>query len=439
MTSESGPQPSGVSTPDDGGLRLPRQPGAVRRVWARHPRLTDTLLALLWGLIAVTGALRNGDDDAGAAWLPAVVIPLIAVAVAGIYVRRSRPLLAAALGGAAILASIWAPGDIVLVPVIFAVYSVPVYRSVRAGWIVAGVVEVAGILATIVGEVVPRPSGTFNLFSPAQGSGLSLFLSVFAFAIQFGIILALALAIGINAGNRRRYLAALIDRAHQLAIERDQQGQLATSAERARIAREMHDIVSHSLTVMIALAEGSAVAADRAAPEAAAAMRKAADTGRAAMIDMRRMLGVLGGDAGAEIAPQPGFSDLPELVDRFRGLGLPIAFRRDGPVPRDPAVQLAVYRLVQEGLTNALRYAHGPNEVIVHISSQDGILLAAVGDDGLDGFPMEQAGTGRGLLGLRERIAALGGTLTAGPVDGHGWRIEATLPRERAEQGGGHR
>ena len=126
------------------------------------------------------------------------------------------------------------------------------------------------------------------------------------------MILALALAIGVNVGSRRRYLEALIDRAHQLAVERDQQGRLATAAERARIAREMHDIVSHSLTMMIALAEGSAVAADRAAPDAAAAMRKAADTGRAAMVDMRRMLGVLGDGTGAQTAPQPGFADLPE-------------------------------------------------------------------------------------------------------------------------------
>jgi signal transduction histidine kinase len=436
VTSSSEAQLSATDSLGGGELRLPRQPGVVRRFWGRHPRVSDALLATLWGLIAVSGALRTGSGDAKTSWLVAVAVPLIVIAVAGIFVRRRRPLLAAALSGAAILASVWAPSDIVLVPAIVAVYSVPIYRSVRAGWIVAALIEGAAIVATAIGEALPRLSEGFDPFNPAQGTGQPFLLSLLAFAIQFGIILALALAIGVNIGNRRRYLAALIDRARQLAVERDRQGQLATAAERARIAREMHDIVSHSLTMMIALAEGSAVAADRSAPDAAAAMRKAADTGRDAMIDMRRMLGVLGGDVSAETTPQPGFADLSELVERFRSLGIPVISRVDGPSPEDPAVQLAIYRLVQESLTNAMRYAHGPTEVIVHIALRDRILTASVTDNGLAGFPTEAAGTGRGLLGLRERITSLGGTLAAGQKrDGQGWSVEATLPlNDRAEE-----
>lgn len=436
MTPEPEAQLSAADAVGGRELRLPRRPGAIRRFWGRHLRLTDTVLALLWGSVAATGAMRIGNATAGSGWLTAATILLIAVSVTGIYLRRARPLLTVALSAAAILASVWAPGDIVLLPAVFAVYSVAVYRSTRAGWIAAVAVEAVGILATTIGAFVSWPAASINPFSSAEGAGLSPSLSILDFAVRFGVILALALAIGINVGSRRRYEAALIDRAHQLAVERDQQGQLATAAERARIAREMHDIVSHSLTMMIALAEGSAVAADHAAPDAAATMRRAADAGRAAMIDMRRMLGVLGGDAGT-IAPQPGFADLPELIDRFRSLGIPAAYRRDGPEPQDPAVQLAVYRLVQEALTNALRYAHGPTEVTIHIAHHHGVLTAAVADDGLAGFSAEPAGTGRGLLGLRERMTSLGGTLTAGPLkDGHGWKVEATLPlSDRAQDG----
>jgi signal transduction histidine kinase len=244
------------------------------------------------------------------------------------------------------------------------------------------------------------------------------------------LFFALALAVGINVGNRRRYLAALIDRARQLAHERDEQGRWATAIERARIAREMHDIVSHSLTVMVALAEGSAMAATSAAPDAAAAMRTVADTGRGAMVDMRRMLGVLGGDPDADTAPQPGISDLPELLGRFRSLQVPVSFRSEGPAPHDPAVQLTVYRLVQESLTNALRYSIEPTEVLVTLTRGDGRLTVTVADDGLGGGGPrpKPAGSGRGLIGLRERVTAIGGTLTAGPrTDGRGWIVQATL------------
>lgn len=287
----------------------------------------------------------------------------------------------------------------------------------------------------MLGGGIPRPSGGFHPFNPAQNAGSPDYVSLLGFAVQFGVILALALLIGVNVGNRRRYLTALIDRARQLAVERDQQGQIAAAAERARIAREMHDIVSHSLTVMIALSEGSAVAAEAAAPDAADAMRKAAATGRAAMVDMRRMLGLLGGEAAAQTAPQPGFGELPELIDKFRSLGVPATYQLTGSQSVDPAMQLATYRLVQEALTNTLRYSHGPTRVLVRIELGDGALIASVTDNGLPGFPTEPADTGRGLLGLRERVAALGGTLTAGPQeDGRGWRVEAALPLDDGEK-----
>ncbi|HET6672221.1 MAG TPA: histidine kinase, partial [Agromyces sp.] len=234
--------------------------------------------------------------------------------------------------------------------------------------------------------------------------------------------------IGVTVGNRRRYLDALIARAHDLARERDQQAELAAAIERARIAREMHDIVSHGLTVMITLAEGSAATAGRDPERAADAMRHVADAGRDALGEMRRMLGVLTGpaDAVADRAPQPDVAAIPALVDGFREAGLPVRLTTVGPAITEPTLQLAVYRLIQEGLTNALRHAAGAHRVDVRIEHVDEVVTIVVEDDAV--HPASQmTGAGRGLAGLRERVGLYGGTLEAGPVPGGGWRLLATL------------
>jgi signal transduction histidine kinase len=423
-------QLSAADAIDGGELRLPRPPGVIRRFWARHPVAADTVLAVVVGFFAVSGAIRIGEFVAVPAWRTVIAIALALVGVAGIYVRRTRPMATIALSCASIVTLVWSPTEPVLAPAVFAVYSVAVYRSTRAGSAAAGALWAASVLAVTLSEVVVQPGVPINA-DDARHVTVSGAEAVLSFATGFAILLALALAIGANVGNRQRYLTALIDRARQLAVERDQQGQLAAVAERARIAREMHDIVSHSLTVMVALAEGSAVAAGQAAPDAATAMRAVADTGRGAMVDMRRMLGVLGGDSDAATAPQPSLADLPELIDRFRTLGVPVSFRNDGPERLDPALQLTVYRLVQESLTNALRYSKGPTEVLVAVTHRGGLLTVTVTDDGLGGVAdprAKQIGSGRGLVGLRERVTLIGGSMTAGPrADGPGWRVQATL------------
>lgn len=416
-----------------GELRLPRPPGVIRRFWARHHRAADAILAIFLGLAAGTGAIGPISRGFQWTWPTFVAIGMILVSVTGVFVRRTRPLLTVMLSSASIVALLWSPSEMVLLPAIFAVYAAAAHHSARAGSIAAAAMWSVSTLAATAGVLLLPESRGLLAAANAEFSDLSAVQAVLAFASQFGVLLALSLAIGINIGNRRRYLAALIERARQLAVERDQQGKLATAMERARIAREMHDIVSHSLTVMIALAEGSAVAAASTAPDAASAMQTVADTGRGAMVDMRRMLGVLGGDdaSDADIAPQPGFTDLPALIDSFRTSGLPVVFRGNGPQPSDPAIQLAVYRLIQESLTNALRYAHGPTQVLVSVTVTDDALTASIVDNGLAGFDgsdAESVGGGRGLIGLRERLATVGGTLTAGPrTDSAGWAVHAQL------------
>ncbi|WP_022881017.1 sensor histidine kinase [Gryllotalpicola ginsengisoli] len=408
------------SNQDD--LRLPRPPGVVRQFWARHPRLADALIALFWGLpallITVATLLPTGGRAATLGpWGALIGALAITGASVGFFVRRTRPILAVCLLAIALLPSVFtaqSPGQ--LLPV-FGIYSLAVYRSNATAWIGAAALELGS-----------------TLYAWAAWPGLqehTLARSPLQWAAVLAIELLVALLLGTTVGGRKRYLAALIDRAHQLARERDQQAQLSAAAERARIAREMHDVVSHSLTVMVTLAEGSAFSAEADPRRAADAMRQVAETGRAALSDMRRMLGVLGGDGEAALAPQPTAAELPALAERFRDLGLPVTLRVDGELAPDPAVQLAVHRVVQESLTNALRYAHGPTEVAVRIDADGDPVVITVEDDGLPGIPTPSVGAGRGIIGMAERVAALGGSLAAGPRDGRGWRVSAVLPGAR--------
>jgi signal transduction histidine kinase len=251
-----------------------------------------------------------------------------------------------------------------------------------------------------------------------------------------------AIAIGTSVRNRRLHVAALVDRANALAVEREQGAQLAAAAERARIAREMHDVVAHSLSVMIALADGAGAALDRAPDRAREALDELSGTGRAALADMRRVLGALRDpgaptDPGAPLDPQPGSLDLGRLVERFRTAGVPVRWTSTGPpLPPDAGLQLAVYRIVQESLTNVLRHAPGSARVEVVVASAPGRVDVTVTDAGSPAGGSggaggaagtgSAAGSGRGLIGMRERAAVYGGRVEAGPHDG-GWRVHAAL------------
>jgi signal transduction histidine kinase len=246
----------------------------------------------------------------------------------------------------------------------------------------------------------------------------------------------IALATGINVRARREHVASLIDRANAMARDRDQQSQLAVAGERARIAREMHDVVAHSLTVMVALAEGAKAAGARDPQNATRALDALTETGRSALDDMRRVLGVLRDpDAAVPLAPERPVP-LDELAERFRAAGLPVRMTFTGELPAEgvPARD-AAERIVQESLTNVLRYAPGSPLVLVELSRRDE--RASGGGDWLDVVvldegpaptvqPQHDIGSGRGIIGMRERAALHGGTVSAGPA-GTGWRVHATL------------
>lgn len=191
--------------------------------------------------------------------------------------------------------------------------------------------------------------------------------------------------------------------------------------ERRRIAREMHDVVAHSLAVVVSHAEAGRLVVATKPERAPELLDTIAETGRGALAEMRGLLGVLR-DGPESTTPQPGLGNVPELVERMRSAGLPVDY--DGEVPTaSPAVGLTAYRVVQEALTNVTRHAGPGVRARVRMSTSDGWLRVEITDDG-SGAAAEP---GRGLTGMRERVEAVGGTLTAGP-DAHGWRVCANLP-----------
>jgi len=240
-----------------------------------------------------------------------------------------------------------------------------------------------------------------------------------------------ALFAGLTVASGSRYLAWMDERARRLEVERDQQAVIAAAAERSRIARELHDIVSHSLSVVITLADAAAVVSRADPARGVEAMTETSEVARQALTDMRAMLGVLRTDEpAAGLAPQPGIDDLGALVERVQVTGLPVDLAVEGTAfPLGAAAGLTVYRIVQEALTNTMRHA-AARRASVTISYDDPQVRVRVADDGA--APAERgpsAHRGHGIDGMRERAALHGGTLRAGPDPDRpeGWLVEATL------------
>ncbi|MFF7640910.1 histidine kinase [Streptomyces canus] len=242
-----------------------------------------------------------------------------------------------------------------------------------------------------------------------------------------------ALALGLMVRTRRAQLAGLRERAARLEIERDQRTRLATATERTRVAREMHDIVGHNLAVMITLADAGAYATDAAPERGKEALQLIGDTGRTALGELRRVLGVLreasdGAAVPPELSPQPALMDIEALCEGVRSAGLDIVYRTAGDTDAlDRGMQLTVYRIVQEALTNTLKHAGAGTRVELTVVVEDTRLVIRVRDNG----PAHRRGPwneeGHGLVGMRERAALYGGNISTGPATGGGWTVEATL------------
>jgi signal transduction histidine kinase len=250
------------------------------------------------------------------------------------------------------------------------------------------------------------------------------------FAILGSGMVAAALGLGLYSATRRAYLTELHDRAARLERERDQQKELSAAAERARITAEMHDIVAHHLAVMIALSDGAAAASAGSSPKAAEAMRTVSATGRQALADTRRLLSgpaePAERDGGRQ--PLPDLSGLDALVAGVRAAGLPVSYELQGaPADLSAGVQLTVYRLVQEALTNTLKHGGKGASAVVRLLYLPGELRLDIEDDGAGAAAPLPDTTGRGLAGMRQRVLAFGGEVQSGPRSPAGWRVSARL------------
>jgi signal transduction histidine kinase len=260
--------------------------------------------------------------------------------------------------------------------------------------------------------------------------------SVVVMAGSIGLAVVAAWALGDLRRARLQRFAGLEERARLLELERDQEMRLAATAERARIAREMHDVVAHSLSVVIAQADGGRYAGQADPAAATGALEAIASTGRQALTDMRALLGVLREDGAEEYAPQPDVAAIDQLVADVQASGLDVDLIVEGvPVPMPAGPQLAAYRIVQESLTNVLKHAGPASRAWVRLQWRSDALELAVLDDGRGaGAAVTEAdgpvpaGSGHGLLGMRERAELHGGRLTAAPRHGGGFGVHAVLP-----------
>ena len=273
---------------------------------------------------------------------------------------------------------------------------------------VAGLVLVQGI-AILVGHN-----------DPTQKGGDYVFLA---------IIFTVAWTVGFGVGGKFREVDEAKERAARAEREREERARLAVSEERARIARELHDVVGHSVSVMTVQASAARRLLRPHQEKEREALLVVEQTGREALAEMRRMVGVLRRPEEAPaLAPQPSLEQLERLVEHAREAGLPVELRVEGePVQLPAGLDLTAYRFVQEGLTNALKHARAHHaEVVVRYS--DGHVELTVSDDGFGGGGGDGDKGGHGLVGMRERVSVYGGELEAGPRPEGGFRLRARLP-----------
>ncbi|MFD8544729.1 sensor histidine kinase [Streptomyces sp. NPDC059649] len=383
--------------------------------------MLDALLAA--GVLAV-GAVgwsqRPHALDSGAYADAAFVLTTIAVQSAALAWRRRAPQLVFVVVLAVCVVQ-WSlrvivPSDIAMM---ISLYAVARYAERRLlPWAIAATLASLPVAAFRATPLQHQPLLGLFFLTTAATAGATL---------------------GLVARNRQVQLAALADRATHLELEREQRVRLATLAERARVSREMHDIVGHSLAIIVGLADGGAIQVAANPERGAQALHIIADTARQALTELRRTLGALRerpltgtGDEEPELSPQPGAADLARLLDRVRAAGPRVGYRTAGDLSvQAPGVQLAVYRIIQEALTNSLKHAGAHTTVSVTLEIDDREIRVAVEDTGPpQDSPASHRDTseGQGLVGIHERAALASGTAHTGPRPDGGWTVRAVLP-----------
>lgn len=302
----------------------------------------------------------------------------------------------------------------------------------------------SGIEGSLMGLLVFYGAGAYlRGFRALLGllAGLTI-TSIGAFAVSGGVlanlvwddlvIATLPWFIGRTVQERGARGAAARERAERLDSEHEMHTRVAALAERARLAREIHDVVAHSVSVMVIQAGGARTVMDAEPERAEEALLSVERAGREALAEMRRLLGMLGdGERMRELAPQPGLEDLDELIERTRSAGLATSISVSGePVTVPPGLSLCAYRVVQEALTNTIKHAHAARAE-VSVRWHGDALELEVADDGRGSGPRgELASGGHGIIGMRERAALHGGAIEAGPLPTGGFAVRARIPLE---------
>jgi signal transduction histidine kinase len=373
----------------------------------RHPFLVDSVLAAVLALATLGQMIRS----------PWPQVPVTILMVVAVTIRRRVPASAFAI---TVVAGLWqlatTAASAADLAVLVMLYTVAAYRPRRLSVPALGIC----MFGVAVGYAVWS--------APQNSPSHRLIMDLLVGVVFFGGITVLVWVLGDSMRYRRGYYAALEDRAARLEAERDAQAKIAAAAERARIARELHDVIAHHVSVMVVQADGAGYALHSDPATAETALKAISSTGRQALTEMRRLLGVLrttGDQAG--LAPVPGLSELRELLDQARSAGLAVTYTLSG-TPRElpDGAELAAYRVVQESLTNTRKHAGLAASAAVTLRYEPDGLTVEVTDDGMASPAGEPAG--HGLAGMRERIEMYGGTVQAGPQPGGGFRVLAKLP-----------
>jgi signal transduction histidine kinase len=372
----------------------------LSRLSATHPFAVDLAICLATAALSIGGlATQHRLDTLAAVFCAGLCGPLL--------LRRLSPILCFGVIALVALAQwLLAAPQLADAAVLIALYWVALDGSLVEGALAAGTVELGAIMAAV-------------RWSPT--APLKVWVGLTGLATAAGVL-------GVSIRQRRVLLASLQEKAARLEFERDQEGRLGAAAERARIAREMHDIVAHNLSVMIALADGATYAMDTSPERAAEATKRVSATGREALVEMRRLLGVLREESSTQpLEPQPSLGRLDELLARVNAAGIPVTMDLDGdPHELADGVQLTVFRVAQEALTNTLKHAARPTRAHLALSCQPSQVELEVTDTGSERTVAAASG-GRGLHGMRERAATYGGKLEAGPRPQGGWRVHLRL------------
>ncbi|MEV4656602.1 histidine kinase [Micromonospora sp. NPDC049301] len=433
--------------------------------------LTDAALALVLIVLTLGPGLvlefvARTNADAAAEYVKKSTLPagprwwmFAALIVLGLLIRQHHPPLALVLTGAGVFGHLFSDAKFQLLGMALPLVLYTVAAMARNRRVSLAVLALTMLLtyATMLSgrihaeqqeftqsgkqvaqrqvEGAPAKEGVKPALVPPSVFSVDRLVNVGQSVTELWLLLVAAFAVGDAMRSRRAHLAAVEQRTADLAREERQRAALAVAAERARITRELHDVVAHGISVMVVQAQGASAALDRHPDRAATALQHVITTGRASLAEMRRLLAAGRTDpAGdARLTPLPGLGGLPALVGQLRSTGMRIELHVDGvPAAVPAAVDLSAYRIVQEALTNTLQHAGPGAGTVLRLAFEPGRLRVEVADDGT-GLTEGADGRGNGLRGIAERVAMLGGELETGAADGGGFRLCATLPLQARE------